>query len=87
MKQMRTFLLLSVLTFSVAALGQGSGTSGAPASAPPAQQSSQPAPTIASAVDGQVTIYEKLMTDAADAMPDDKFNFTPASLNIPKQLI
>lgn len=83
MKQMRTFLLLSALTFSVAALGQGSGTSGAPASAPPAQQSSQPAPTIASSVDGQVTIYEKLMTDAADAMPEDKFNFTPASLNIP----
>ena len=83
MKSIRTLCLLSVLTFSILALGQGSGTSGAPASAPPAQQSSQPAPTIGSTVDGQVTIYEKLMTDAADAMPDDKFNFNPASLNIP----
>lgn len=83
MKPIRTFFLLSVLTFSIFALGQGSGASGSPASAPPAQQSSQPAPTIASTVDGQVSAYEKLMVDAAEAMPDDKFDFNPASLNIP----
>lgn len=83
MKSIRRLCLLSVLTFSTFALGQGAGTSTTPASTPPAQQSSQPAPTIASSVDGQVSIYEKLMLDAADAMPDDKFNFNPASLNIP----
>ena len=82
MKSIRTFCLLSVLTFSIVALGQSSGPSSAPAS-PPAQQSTQPAPTIASTVDGEVSAYEKLMVDAADAMPEDKFNFTPASLNIP----
>ncbi|HEY6252358.1 MAG TPA: DinB family protein [Candidatus Angelobacter sp.] len=83
MKSIRTFCLLSVLTISIFTLGQTSGTSGAPASTPPAQQSSQPAPTIAASVDGAVSIYEKLMVDAADAMPEDKFNFTPAGLNIP----
>jgi hypothetical protein len=83
MKHMRTLLLLFVLTFSIAALGQSSGASGSQASTPPAQQSSQPAPTIASTVDNDVTIYEKLMVDAADAMPEAKFDFTPAGLNIP----
>lgn len=83
MKTIRTFCLLAVLTLSIAAPGQGSGASGAPASTPAPQQSSQPAPTLASAVDSEVTIYEKLMVDAADAMPEDKFNFTPASLNVP----
>lgn len=83
MRLIRTLCLLCVLTCAIFALGQGTGTSSAPASAPPAQQSSQPAPTIASAVDGQVSAYEKLMLDAADAMPEDKFDFNPASLNIP----
>src|SRR5215510_13723508 len=82
MKWLRALLLFSVLTVAVAALGQG-GTSTPPASTPPAQQSSQPAPTVASTVDRQISSYEKLMVEAADAMPEDKFNFTPASLNIP----
>ena len=82
MNQVRVLFLLSALVFAVAALGQGTSTT-PPASAPQAQQSPQPAPTVASTVDRQVSSYEKLMVDAADAMPEDKFNFTPASLNIP----
>jgi hypothetical protein len=34
-------------------------------------------------VDRQVSQYEKNVVDAAEAMPADKFDFTPASLNIP----
>ncbi|HLK52541.1 MAG TPA: DinB family protein [Candidatus Angelobacter sp.] len=83
MKSIRMFCLLSALTFAITAMGQTSGTSSAPASAPAAQQSSQPAPTVGSTVDKEISAYEKLMVDAADAMPEDKFNFTPASLNIP----
>lgn len=34
-------------------------------------------------VDGDINAVEKQVLDAADAMPEDKFNFTPESLNIP----
>jgi len=46
-------------------------------------QSPQPPATIASTVDREITTVEKLIVDAAEAMPDDKFNFSPESLNIP----
>ena len=46
-------------------------------------QPSQPPSTIASMVDRQITAAEKLITEAAEAMPEDKFNFSPANLNIP----
>jgi hypothetical protein len=47
------------------------------------QQLQQPAPTIASAVDRDISTIEKQITYATDAMPEDKFNFTPEALNIP----
>jgi uncharacterized damage-inducible protein DinB len=34
-------------------------------------------------VDRQISNIEKQIVDAADAMPEDKFNFSPESLNIP----
>jgi uncharacterized damage-inducible protein DinB len=68
------------------AWSQGGGTKPAtPASSPTpqAQQSPQPAPSIAGVVERQVSATEKLILEAAEAMPEDKFNFTPTSLNIP----
>jgi hypothetical protein len=47
------------------------------------QQSPQPAPTIASVMDRDISAVEKQIVDASDAMPEDKFNFTPEALNIP----
>ena len=58
----------------------------AAAGAVPAQspvQPPQPPATIASAVDRQISNIEKEVVEAAEAMPEDKFNFTPESLNIP----
>jgi len=86
MKHLRTFFLLVVLCCAVGAFAQAGGSApagGAPSSAPQAQQPQQPAPTIASVVDRQISGYEKLMVGAAEAMPEDKFNFNPSSLNIP----
>ena len=34
-------------------------------------------------MDRQINTIEKLIVEAAEAMPEDKFNFSPASLNIP----
>jgi len=46
------------------------------------QQPSQPAPTLAANIDRQVTRVEKLIVDVAEAMPEERFNFTPESLKI-----
>lgn len=43
----------------------------------------QTSPTLASVVDREITGVEKQVIDAAEAMPEEKFNFTPESLTIP----
>lgn len=85
MKHLRTLCLLAVLSFAVSALSQGSGSTPAakPATpAPQAQASPQPAPTIASVVDREISTIEKQVVDLAEAMPADKFDFTPTNLNL-----
>jgi hypothetical protein len=49
----------------------------------PAQTQTSQAVTLVSMVDHQITAVEKQVVDAAEAMPEDKFNFTPESLTIP----
>jgi uncharacterized damage-inducible protein DinB len=68
MKQIAMFFLVGVL----AAFAQDTK------SAPPAQP-----PTVAAVVDREISNVEKQIVDVAEAMPDDKFNFSPESLNIP----
>jgi hypothetical protein len=82
MKQTRIFPLLAVLILTGAALGPGPKSATA-SSGPQAQQQQQPAPTIASTVDREISTVEKEIVEAAEAMPEDKFNFSPESLNIP----
>jgi uncharacterized damage-inducible protein DinB len=79
MERMQILLPSVVLIFGVAALGQ-SAKSTTNASQP---QTTQPPATIASAVDREISGVEKQILDAAMAMPEDKFNFSPESLNIP----
>jgi len=40
-------------------------------------------PTVASLVDSQITAVEKLVIDAAEAMPEARFGFSPESLKLP----
>src|SRR5215475_3042561 len=40
-------------------------------------------PTLASAVDREISYAEKEIVEAAEAMPENKFDFSPESLNIP----
>jgi hypothetical protein len=81
MKKIRIVLPLAVLIFAVNALAQG--TKSAAAASSPEAQRSQPLPTIASTVDREISTIEKEIVDAAEAMPEDKFTFSPESLNIP----
>jgi hypothetical protein len=97
MKHQRMLCLLAILSFAAGAFAQGgnkpaapagspapsAAPSSAPAAAPQAQATPAPLTTIAAIVDRQVSQYEKNMLEAAEAMPADKFDFTPASLNIP----
>jgi len=76
MKYLKLFCLPAMICFATGAFAQ--------AAAPNAQaKKPSPPPTIASAIDQQVSILEREFVSAAEAMPDDKFNFTPISLNIP----
>jgi len=73
----RMCLLVAVLIFAVTALGQGTKNATA-ASASQAQQV-----TISAMVEREISNVEKQVLDAAEAMPEEKFNFTPESLNLP----
>lgn len=79
MKQVQIFLLLAALVFAVAALPHGAKN----AAAASASQAQQPAPTIASVLDRDISGVEKQIVDVAEAMPEDKYNFSPETLNIP----
>lgn len=71
MKRIRIVLLLPFLGVIVTAIGKN---------ASPAQTSQ---PTLASVVDHEITAIEKQVTDVAEAMPEEKYNFSPEGLNIP----
>jgi uncharacterized damage-inducible protein DinB len=79
MKPLRIFLLSTMLILAVSALGQGTRT--VAVSTAPQAQGAQPAPPLASAIDREISAVEKQVLDAAEAMPEDKFNF-PEGLNL-----
>jgi hypothetical protein len=82
MKQRRIFTLLAVLVFTV--LASSPGPKNAIAGSQPSAQQTQPSsPTITSIVDREISAIEKQIVDGAEAMPEDKFNFSPENLHIP----
>src|SRR6266545_2052463 len=78
MKQLQTSLLLTA-ALSLAAASAHTQTA---KSSPAAGASASTPPTIASAIDREISIVEKELIDAAEAMPEDKFDFSPEKLNI-----
>src|SRR5207247_9578568 len=79
MRQLRIVLWLAVI-FAGTAFGQGAKTFPA-ASAPQARASTQT--TVAAMVDRDISAVEKQVVEATEAMPEEKFNFTRETLNIP----
>jgi hypothetical protein len=77
MNRLRTLCFLAVFSFAVGALAQGNTKPAAPVATPAAP------PTVGAVIDREVSIVEREFVSAAEAMPDDKFNFAPTSLNIP----
>ena len=67
-------LILAVALAVVAVAWEQSAVRGAPPDAPP---------TVSSVVDRQIGGIEKQILDVAEAMPEDRYNFSPEGLNIP----
>jgi uncharacterized damage-inducible protein DinB len=80
MKHLRVFCLLALLSLSITLPAQSGAQAAKPAT--PAPKAQQAPPTIAAEVDMQVGIIEREFVSTAEAMPEDKFNFAPATLNI-----
>jgi uncharacterized damage-inducible protein DinB len=78
---MRKGVLLFAVSLGVVSLWMAGPKQSA--SAQQSQEAQQPAATVASTVDRDISAIEKQIVDAAEAMPEDKFNFTPEALNIP----
>jgi len=80
MKHLRTFCLLALVCFAMGAFAQAAKPA-TPAASPAATPATSPAPqappTISAVVDREISIIEKEFVDAAEAMPEDKYNFTP----------
>jgi uncharacterized damage-inducible protein DinB len=78
MKQLQTFLTVALSLAAASAYSQ-------PATSSPAGgASSSPStpPTIASAIDREISLVEKEVVEAAEAMPENKFDFSPEKLNL-----
>src|SRR5207244_11226694 len=87
MKDVKTLLLLTSLFFATLAYGQSaksSAVAAATAAAPQSSASASPStpPTMTSAIDREISIVEKEIVEAAEAMPEDKFDFSPEKLSI-----
>jgi len=81
MKQLRTLLLITATLSLAAASAYAQATKSSPAAVASASPSTPP--TIASSIDREITLVEKEVLEAAEAMPADKFDFSPEKLNIP----
>jgi DinB family protein len=81
MSKMRMVLLSAGVIVAATAVGEGAHRVAVTGALSP--QQSPPATTIASIVDGEIGAIEKQLVDAAEAMPGDKFDFSPESVSIP----
>jgi hypothetical protein len=72
----RFMLPAFLLAFSAINLAAQATPAASPAASPAAT------PSFSGVVDRQISSLEREFVSAAEAMPDDKFNFAPASLNI-----
>jgi murein DD-endopeptidase MepM/ murein hydrolase activator NlpD len=68
---------------TLAALAILAGVSSAQGRQEPRSEPPRPQASVASTVDREISAIEKLVVEAAEAMPEDKFNFSPESLAIP----
>ncbi len=81
MKHIQTFLMLTAALSLTATSAYAQGAKTSPAAGASASPSTPP--TVASAIDREISLVEKEVVEAAEAMPEDKFDFSPEKLNLP----
>src|SRR5207248_10290024 len=81
MKHILTSLLLTAALSLAAASAYAEVVKDSPAAG--ASGSPSTPPTIASAIDREVSLVEKEVVEVAEAMPEGKFDFSPEKLNLP----
>src|SRR5437868_3590343 len=81
MKQLQTCLLLTAALSLAAASAYPQPAKSSPAAGASASPSTPP--TIASDIDREISLVQKEVVEAAEAMPEDKFDFSPEKLNLP----
>jgi uncharacterized damage-inducible protein DinB len=81
MKHIQSSLLLTAALSLAAASIYAQPVKSSPAAAASASPSTPP--TIASTIDREISIIEKEVVEAAEAMPEEKFDFSPDKLNVP----
>src|SRR6476661_8671723 len=74
----------SLLLTAALSLAAASAYAQAAKSSPATGASASPStpPTIASAIDREISVVEKEVVEAAEAMPEDKFDFSPEKLSL-----
>ena len=80
MEQLQTSLLLIAALSVAAASAHAQGATSSPAAGASASPSTPD--TIASTIDREISLVEKEVVEAAEAMPESKFDFSPEKLNI-----
>src|SRR3954453_23594077 len=81
MKQLQFSLLLAAALSLAAASANAQTATSSPAAGASASPSTPP--TIASTIDREISLVEKEVVEAAEAMPENKFDFSPEKLNLP----
>ena len=83
MKNQKLLLLTAALLCAMTVLALATSRAGA-STASGAQRPSPPPRTIATALDDEISTIEKQLVDAAEAMPEARFDFSPQGLAIPQ---
>jgi uncharacterized damage-inducible protein DinB len=75
-------IVLAVAAGATAQAGSSAKPSSPQANSQGSSSGQQPAPTFGRVIDVEIGIIERELVAAAEAMPEDKYNFTPESLNL-----
>lgn len=70
-------LMIAVVICGASAIAQQPKAPAETGTKPPAQQAQQSPPTVTSVLDRQISGVEREIVPAADAMPEEKYNFAP----------
>jgi len=82
MNPAKALCFLIVLSCAVGAFAQGAASPPAAAPKPTAAPAQAAPPTIGGVIDREISIIEREFVSAAEAMPEEKYNFAPTGLNI-----